>query len=272
MSMPPKWLPSVEAIRDNIVFVRLTRHSRWPSLQTTMRLFGVAFLVGMGGAVILLFTDPAFHTDIGELVGTVIVVSGLAVAFLSPPVVAVITVIATVTNMRSEVHRLMQVSPLPREEIVSGYIYAALYRLRLLWVLAFGLLPPPVAVLLTGDILLDTYTGGIPIMVVLAAPVIWLIGVMEGVAVNWVAACIAVWQSLCRKRVGTAIITTLALLSATGGLLSCASCFALDWVANREVGDAAAALGCCLIHFLPIMGYAIPALTYAIRKEAKDCI
>jgi hypothetical protein len=265
MSMPSKWLPSMEAIRDNAVFVRLTRHSRWPSPRTTVWLFVAAFLVGTGDAAALLFIEPFLNT-IAQLVNRVIFLSGPAVVLLSSPVAALVTIIATVTDMRSEAYRLMRVSILPREEIVSGYIYAALYRLRLLWVLEFGLLTLPTLVV-------ATYWFWVrPTLTAIAALVTWAASIIAGIAVNWLAVCIAVWQSLCRKRVGTAIITTLALLSATGGLLSCASCLALDWVANREMGDAATALVCCLIHFLPIMGYAIPALTYTIRKKAKDCI
>ncbi len=247
MSKPSKWLPSMEAIQTNAVFARLTRHSRWPSLRTTVRLFGAALLVGAGGAVALLVVGPTLTPATAELLGYVFILSGLAVVLLSPPVAALVTIITTVTDVQSEAYQLMRMSLLPKEEIVSGYIYAALYRLRLLWVLAFGLLSPPVVVILAGDILLDAHTGGIPIMVVLAAPAIWSIGVMEGIAANWVAACIAVWQALRKKRIEIAIITTLALLSVTGLLIPLAVSLAL-------------------------MGYVIPRLTDTIRKKAEGCI
>ncbi len=272
MSIPSIWLSSIEMIQANRVFARLTRHSRWPSPRTTVWLFVAALLVGIGSAVALLVVDPSLNTPLAQLITNVIALSGLAVALLSPPVAALVTVIATVTDVQSEAYELMRVSLLPREEIVSGYLYAALYRLRLLWVLALGLLPPPVAILLAGDILLDASTDGIPIMVVLAAPAVWLISVAVGVAVNWLAVCIAVWQALCWKRVGIASINTLAMLGVMGGLLSCASCPALTWVTSIEVGGAVAVLICCLIYFLHIIGYALPALTKAIRKKAEGCI
>jgi hypothetical protein len=271
MSMPFKWLPSVEAIRDNVVFFRLTRHSRWPSPRTTVWLFGVVFLVGTGGAAALLFVDPAFLTDIGELVGTVIVLGGLAVAFLSPPVAAVITVITTAADVQSEAYQLMRVSLLPREEIVLGYIYAALYRLRLLWVLAFGwsLLSIAVVIFLLGP----PYQGdpvAVPVLVVMVALLVWFISMVIGAAVNWLAVCIAVWQSLCRKRVGIAIIAALAVLWVTGGVPACASCLAFAWVASAS--EAVVALICYPVSFFFLARTSVSGLTKMIRKKAEGCI
>jgi hypothetical protein len=206
MSTLFKWLPSMETLQTNVVFARLTRHSRWPSPRTTMRLFVAALLVGTGGAVARLVVDPFLRTTAIR----VIALSGLAVVLLSPPVAALVTTITTVADMQSEAHRLTQVSLLSKEEIVSGYLYAALYRLRLLWVLVFGLLLPLVATFLIAGLLCDADLIGIPGALFVLA--VWLTGAAMGGVFNWLAVCIGVWQSLRSRRLGPAVTTAMAIL------------------------------------------------------------
>jgi hypothetical protein len=269
MSMPSKWLPSVETIQANLVFARLTRHSRRPSPRTTMRLFVAAFLVGTGDAVALLATNLVFLTDIGE----VIVMSGLAVAFLSPPVAAVMTIVTTMADVQSEAYQLVRASLLPREEILLGYLYAALYRLRLLWVLALGLLPPLVAVLLAGDILLYTSADGVPVTVVLAALAVWLVSVAAGFALNWLAVCIAVWQSLRWKRVELAIAAVIVLFAGIE-VLGCVALALVYWLMFNCVVQtgSVAPLICFPVFILYFVGISVRVLTNVIREKAEDCI
>jgi hypothetical protein len=269
MSMLPKWLPSVETIRDNVVLARVTRHSRWPSLRTTVWLFVAAFLVGTGGTVALLVVSPTLNA--AELLGYVFILGGQAVSFLSPPVAAVMAVIATVTDVRSEAYQLMRLSLLPREEIVSGYIYAALYRLRLLWVLAFGLLLPLVATLLTVSLLPEASLFGIlEVLFVLAA---WSTGAALGGVFNWLAVCIAVWQALRWKHVGLAIAVVIVLLGWTE---------VLGWVAlllvNSLVFGGAVQTGsevsliCCYPVFFFLVSIVVYGLTRVIRERAESFI
>ncbi len=219
MSMPSKWLSSMETIQANPVFAHMTWHSRWPSLRTTVWLFIAAVLVGTGGTAALLFVDPPLNTPSAQLAASVIVLSGLAVVLLSPPVAAVMTTIATVTDVQSEAYRLMQVSLLPKEEIVSGYLYAALYRLRLLWVLAFGLFPP-----LTAVVTIYSWSWDGPVSAAVNALIMWIIGMALGYALNRLAVCFGVWQSLRSRRIGPAVTTVMVILGSVE-VLVCAACW-----------------------------------------------
>ncbi len=267
MSMPSKWLPSVETIQANLVFARLMWHSRWPSPRTAVRLFVTAFLVGVAGAVILLVTNLVFLTDIGE----VVVLGSLAVALLSPPVAALVTVITTVTDVQSEAYRLMRVSLLPKEEIVSGYLYAALYRLRLLWVLVFGLLLPLAAILLAASLLFDTGLIGIPgVLFVLA---VWLTGAAMGCALNWLAVYIAVWQSLRWEQVGPAIAAVIVLFAGIE-VLGCVALPLVYWLMfTRAVQTrSVVSLICFPVFILYFVGASVCVLANVIREKAEGCI
>jgi hypothetical protein len=258
-----------EKSQTHPLLARLARPGRWPSFQTTVRLFVAAFLVGVAGAVALLFVNPIFGTALEQLAARVIALSGLAVALLSPPVAVVVTVITTAADVRSEAYQLMRVSLLPKEEILSGYIYAALYRLRLLWVLAFGLLAPPTAVVTTAYWLWER-----PIFVAVVALAVWVNGTAMGLSANWLAVCIAVWQALRKKRIETTIITTLALLSVTGLFMPLAVSLVLGcayYTLFYESG-VAVTLACGSPFFLALMGYVIPRLTGMIREKAGGCI
>jgi hypothetical protein len=267
MSTLFKWFPSMETLQTNVVFARLTRHSRWPSPRTTVWLFIAAFLMGMAGAAALLVTDLVFLTDIGEVVA----LGSLAVALLSPPVAAVMTVITTVTDVQSEAYRLMRVSLLPKEEIVSGYLYAALYRLRLLWVLVFGLLLPLAAILLAASLLFDTGLIGIPgVLFVLA---VWLTGAAMGCALNWLAVCIAVWQALRWKHVGPAIAAVIVLFAGIE-VLGCVALPLVYWLMfTRAVQTrSAVSLICFPVFVLYFVGTSVCVITNAIREKAEGCI
>ncbi len=241
----------IAGIQDNAVFVRLTRHSRWPSLRTTVWLFVAALLLGVAGAAALLFVDPTTGTALEQLVGRMIALSGSAVALLGLPVGALITVITTATDVHGEAYQLVRASLLSKKEIVSGYIFAALYRLRLLWVLAFGLLALPTVVATTTYWLRER-----PIFVAVAALAFWVNGMVAGLSANWLAVCIAVRQAMCREHIEIAIITTLALLSVVGPLMSL----------------AAVTFVCGSPYFFVLIGHIIPRLTYTIREKAESCI
>ncbi len=266
MSMPSKWLPSMETIQDNIVFAHMTRHSRWPSLRTTVWLFIAAVLVGIGSAVALLVVGPTLPPAIAEPLDYVFTSIWLVVALLSPPVAALVTTITTVTDVQSEAYRLVRVSLLPREEIVSGHIYAALYRLRLLWVLVLGLF----LLSTTVDVAFLTLPyQGYPVATSVLDLVAWFLGVVTGIAVNWLAVCFGVWQALRWKYVGRAVgaFVVMFVLGYPALVLVYRSMF--NYVVNTT---SVASLICFLVSFFFSVSISVYGLTKVIREKAKDCI
>jgi hypothetical protein len=154
---------------------------------------------------------------------------------------------------------------------VSGYIYAALYRLRLLWVLAFGLLLPLVATLLTVSLLPEASLFGIlEVLFVLAA---WSTGAALGGVFNWLAVCIAVWQALRWKHVGLAIAAVIVLLGWTE-VLGWVALPLVNWVMFDSVFQtgSVALLICFPVGFFFLVSIVVYGLTRVIREKAEGCI
>lgn len=67
--------------------------------------------------------------------------ASLALLLISPPVIAALTAILVSRDSHSEAWVLIKVTNLTRRPVLQGYVMSALYRLRLLMAISFGVLP-----------------------------------------------------------------------------------------------------------------------------------
>jgi hypothetical protein len=126
---------------------------------------------------------------------------------------------------------------------VLGYLLIALYRLRLLWVLTFGMLFVLTFLLAHGfdtlpEVLMTTLTGGV-----------------IGVSLNWLAICTGLWASARWGKRWIALLVTLAitgvaLLMSLGGLwyIGFIINLCLWWIAPLITLSISTALSVVLLH------------------------
>jgi hypothetical protein len=77
--------------QTNPIFDRALQHSRWPSLQTALRLFGAFVLLGLIYLWHLSMVDPDGRRDITENSWVIFGLLSLLVALLSAPLSALFT-------------------------------------------------------------------------------------------------------------------------------------------------------------------------------------
>lgn len=196
--------------QPNPIFDRALQHSRWPSPRTTWILFGVFILVGL---VYIWFVYLVDRDDTLAISISLIVfgLSSLLVAILSAPLSALVTCLNLPKEISGDAFQTLRLTGLSRRKIVVGYLLISLYRLRLLWVLTFGMLFVLAFLLAKSlslyDALFATITGGV-----------------IGTALNWLAICTGLWASVRWGKRWIALMVTLAitgvaLLLSLGGIL-----------------------------------------------------
>ena len=112
---------------DNPVYLRLTRQSQWPSQQRANRLGVIATLITIVLALAIQLTG-SFFVQLPQL----FFLSGVVLIILGPPLVFIITALATGQDVSNDSYQLILLSDLSDEAIFAGHIQAAHHRLRLL--------------------------------------------------------------------------------------------------------------------------------------------
>ncbi len=198
--------------QTNPIFDRALEHTRWPSTRTTLTLFFVFVLAGAVYTGFLSTADPHAQ-DFSFLSLVVFGLLSLLVAILSAPVSALITCLNLPNEMSGDVFQTVRLTGLSRRKIMVGYLLISLYRLRLLWVLTFGMLFVLGFFMAKG---LDLYD----------AHVTTITGGMIGISLNWLAICTGLWASVRWGKRWIALMVTLAITGAAL-LLSLGSTFGL---------------------------------------------
>ena len=122
----------------NPAFARLTRDCKWPSGRAAL---WVGFVVGV--VVLFLTSQSALRMKtlaLGPL-STILLIAAWAVTLLTSPITAVVATILTSRDVHSGSHELVRLTMLPEAAMVQGYVFATLYRVRLLIALTIGLMP-----------------------------------------------------------------------------------------------------------------------------------
>lgn len=124
-------------MRHNPIFRQLIPRPRWPDPVSAAFLF-LALVIG-GTLWIVSRFQAALPSLQFVMLPTLGIASG-AVALLSPALAALVTAIASGHAVTSESYPLLLLSTLTDRDILRGHLMAAIYRLRLLWVICFALL------------------------------------------------------------------------------------------------------------------------------------
>ncbi len=121
-------------MNTNPLLIRLIGKRSWLSARLC---FWLAFLLGLSG---LVFSSLSFlnarTTEISYLPFMLLIVVGL-----TPLLVALFAAMLTSRDIGSQGYELLQATPLNNADIVRAYIYAILYRTRILLILMIAAMP-----------------------------------------------------------------------------------------------------------------------------------
>lgn len=131
-------------MEQNPIYARLVRHSGWPSLQSTVVLYVLLVVISLVAVWVGLnypYRTTIFLGTSAWRVAPAVLFVCLGVVLFVPPLAGAITAAATAQDVQGDAYRIMLLSDLSAEQIVQGYLWAALYRLRVVWAVAFTPLP-----------------------------------------------------------------------------------------------------------------------------------
>lgn len=133
----------------NPLYERLTRHLRWPSVRAS---FWIAFV---GGLVMLVLMSRVFFqqglpqaSGLASVPGTILMAASMAVMLLAPLIVAPVSGVMVGRDAATEDYQMMRLTLIQPPDVVRGYFWAVLARLRVLLILVVGLMPAFVVTLL----------------------------------------------------------------------------------------------------------------------------
>jgi hypothetical protein len=203
-------------LRRDPVFIRLTAHSRWPSLPVTLVLYMV-----LAALPLAIIAEQIARTGRVTMDSSLVILVSLLVFMFSPAVFGIITSFMTAQYAKGDILPLMVVSGLNAGDIVGGYLAAALYRGRVLWAI-YLTLPPFVCVLIA--VTTATMPFNSPPLVLSDVPAlvalwVWpvLAATILGIALNLLAICTALNFVLNDRRQWYGIASSL-LISGTWGV------------------------------------------------------
>lgn len=227
----------LQSLRANPVYVHLTRGAKWPSGRAAWLLFVGIAVIGSAIALAATLLDPDMSNVVGFIVAAIFTFGGLLVALLSAPTAGLLAALVTARAARSESHDLLRITALDARTLVRGYLLVALFRLRVLWIVTFGLLLPVLfatahalsAIDMTVPFASDCYDCPPPTLQVvwpsnlLAAAQTVGGAALSGIAFNWLGVCAGVWMALQFRRSGPAIGATMGIVLALGLLVAAIS-------------------------------------------------
>ncbi|MBN1310583.1 MAG: hypothetical protein JXB30_04120 [Anaerolineae bacterium] len=128
----------LQSITTNPLFIRLTRNAKGPSLRDTLWIAGASVLLGA-----LIGIGSGFVTS--ESIGIRLAVCGLLSFTLTiptalwPSIIAIFAATRTGDDVLSKDYDMLKLTLITPQQIASGYVFAWLYRLRVLFAIAIGL-------------------------------------------------------------------------------------------------------------------------------------
>lgn len=196
---------------SNPIYDHLTRHRRPPSVRLTVLIFGAASLVLTVTDLNLVaqgWGSSALNIGITALPLITMFLS-LIVFLLSPFLAATLSAIYTVNAVSDEAFVLLRLSGVPPKRMVRGFLFAAVFRLRLLWGVCYGLLLP-----LLASFSIDWSMSALTrpsqrfdyfIDYILPVILIVVIGALLGTVMNALAVALAVRSGLRSRSLATTI-------------------------------------------------------------------
>jgi hypothetical protein len=134
ISTRPQW---IEQVKNNPLVMRAVRYGGLPSLAGTLWLAIGLALLSLATSLAIFLQNPWRVNPVS--LGLVVVAGAATLA--SPAITASTAAILTGRQSGSEEGQLLRLSSLPDAALVLGYMFAALYRLRLVLAVIVGLAP-----------------------------------------------------------------------------------------------------------------------------------
>jgi len=128
---------SLEQDKANPFISQTLLRSRWPSPRATVAIAMGIFLLSMAVSL----TSFLVYRGQWTVANTVLLDTAWAVALLAPTVSAVTAIFLTAREARSDQGQLVRLSRLPESVLARGYVFLALFRLRLIMAALVGLSP-----------------------------------------------------------------------------------------------------------------------------------
>jgi hypothetical protein len=212
----------------NPIYQHLTRHSKWPSVSEAAAMWFLLTAVGSSLTCVLpLLTGPRYpmpQQPVGifaQQVMLAVMGASLFLLLVGPLITGAITGIATARAADPELLDLIRITQVPEETIVRGYLLAALFRLRWLWIAFFALaLPLCIALILSladrahpleaARTVMGTLESGSYFVVVAV-----IAGVALGSAAQWLTVCASLWAGLRFRHLGSAALASMGLAFAS---------------------------------------------------------
>ncbi|MBN1310579.1 MAG: hypothetical protein JXB30_04100 [Anaerolineae bacterium] len=221
----------------NPLFERLTHNARWPSLRVCLWLTGVLAALGVAISVASLLTLPSVEakaaqncspsgfpmpsaSDIHDIYISLLITM---VSLVVPPIVGIAAAIQTSRDVHTEAYDLLRLTSLTKMQIVHGYLYAGLHRMRLPLALTIGIAPALIGRFLYGILKLTiwsaTYCSSIALvpyhltLLDIIGPLVVITVVEIGLlALNPLAAAVGVALSLWWRKTVAAVLFTSAIM------------------------------------------------------------
>jgi len=236
---PEKVQPAPRSTQQtNAVFEHLTRHRKWPNVPTSL-ILGIALgLVGINVIVVdwRLRDSTTYSTAFSEAAGLAGNIPFLIV-IISPFIAAALTAVMTSRFASGEALAMLKLTNVSPRAIIQGLLLAALFRLRLLWAISFGVLIPLVPA--GAFTLIEIRQSGVQSLTVTRpdepSPFwlgieILLIVASIAIALNWFAICTAISMALRRRNPAEALAVS--LVAVLGSLIVLILCVGIEAYAS----------------------------------------
>jgi len=260
----------------NPLFERLTRRATWPDVRTLAVVIVTVCVSGLALIVSAVLADPlARHSPVGVPLPNVILVTNAVIRILSLPVLAVLIISPVVRAIEHGEFGLIQISRLTNNEIVDGFVSAALYRMRIMWAVMVGLILPTFTTIMYQSVhdirrvfLCDTNTlscltnGRIDVMAMQLFVTVFVLAVDTLVYTGWVLLVSygSVWVALRLRAIGAASGTLLIPLVVVA--LYLAESYSLIDLSINPLPSAYPTYGFCGT------GIVLPLLLIALKEQA----
>jgi len=195
---------------SNPVFAHLTRRRTWLTLRTGLILCFALTLIGT------LAVTVAWRPSVrlpgrfspGSHPAAVMIIAGITTLIIAPFISAAVATAGTSRFAGDEMFTMLKLTSVSPHAVMRGLLWAALFRLRLLWVICFGLLIPLLAAWTIVGIELNRpyaeYYGAFAPPTTTAdflataghAGQIILLGGVLGIILNWLALCVGIHNGL----------------------------------------------------------------------------
>lgn len=212
----------------NPVYDHLTRRRKWPSVRMAV-ILGIALTIIGTLAVTIGWRPPAptpaphsgGMTSPSSAPAQFMILLSLMVALSSPFISAALAALTTTRFAEGEAFTMLKLTNILPRKIIGGVLSAALFRLRLLWVICFGLLIPLLAALTIMSLemrqIFAQFDGGTAPPITAAdirsalggvIPVV-IGGWVVGMVFNWLAICLGISTGLRRRSPVSALVISL---------------------------------------------------------------